>query len=679
MPEKESLMQYPKLLSEGRIGSMTLRNRIFMCPMGDNQATAGGYVTDQQIDYFEARARGGAALLLVGSVGVTAPDGLSSPRQSAIGDVSFAGGWARLADRVHRHGARVALQLVHNGKNAVEDIIAARPLLVPSLPEKPLEADPLMGMLTPSEAEEMGTPAQVKGAKVVFHVMSHDDIARMVEAYAEAVERARDAGIDACELHAGHGYLIDNFLSPTTNHRTDEYGGSVENRARFLVEILTAIRARVGRDYPVWCRINGGEVLIEGETLEDGCRVAELAEAAGADAVHVSLYANPSKGIGFTEAHSTHIPGRFLELGAVVKKRVGIPVITVGRLSPDQAEQALVEGKADFVAMGRKLLADPDLPNKLISGVPETIRPCMYHYRCISQIFVRSNIRCAVNSMTGFESTRKLEPAATAKSILVVGGGPAGMEAARLGALRGHRVVLMEAGSRLGGRFALAAATAEPNAELLSWFEGEMARGKIDIRLEKRVDEDEVVAGAYDEVVVATGASWARPDISGADRGRVETVDDLGAWLESGASDSESGSAFVLIGGDRAGIALAGVARSRGAQVEVLEASEVFAASNGLVGRWRYVHDAKESGIALRAGAHVRGIEEGGVRWLDREGVEHFSPASRVIISGGAVPDMRFAEALVARGVEAHAIGDCRAVGLVEGAMETAAELMLSL
>jgi 2,4-dienoyl-CoA reductase (NADPH2) len=238
----------------------------------------------------------------------------------------------------------------------------------------------------------------------------------------------------------------------------------------------------------------------------------------------------------------------------------------------------------------------------------------------------------------------------------------------------------MEAGSRLGGRFALAAATAEPNAELLAWFEGEMARGKIEIRLDKRVDVEEIVAAAYDEVVVATGARWGRPELPGADGARVQTVDDLGEWLErEAAPDSESGSSFVMIGGDRAGIALACVARARGAQVEVLEASEVFAASNGLVGRWRYVHDAKEGGIALRAGAHVRGIEEEGVRWLDREGVERFSPANRVIISGGAVPDPHFAEALVARGVRAHAIGDCRAVGLVEGAMETAAELMLSL
>ena len=673
-------MSHPNLLSPGRIGSMTLRNRIFMCPMGDNQATSGGYVTDQQIDYFEARARGGAALLLVGSVGVTAPDGLSSPRQSAIGDATFVEGWRRLAERVHAHGARLALQLVHNGKNAVEDIIAARPLLVPSLPNKPLAADPLMEMLTPHEIANMGTPAQVKGAAVVFREMTRDDIAKMVSAYAEAVARAKEAGVDACELHAGHGYLIDNFLSPTTNHRADEYGGDVENRARFLVEVLEAIRERVGRDYPLWCRINGGEVLIEGETLEDACRVAEMTEAAGADAVHVSLYADPARGIGYTEAHTTHTPGLMLPLAAAVKKRVGIPVITVGRLSPDVAEQAISEGHADFVAMGRKLLADPDLPNKLAAGQPETIRPCMYHYRCISQIFVRSHVRCAVNPVTGFESTRRLEPAARSKRILIIGGGPAGMEAARLASLRGHHVELVEAAPRLGGRFRLAAATAEPNAELLAWYEGEMARNEVVVRLGERLVPDDIARGEYEEVVVATGGRWGRPEFPGAARPEVACVDQLASWLEDeGAAEGERGRSIVVIGGEKAGLGLARVARSRGAKVEVIEATEVFAAANGLVGRWRYVHEAREAGILLQGGTRVESIDDEGVHWVDRKGAEGCSRADRVLICTGAEPDTGLVDSLRERGITAHAIGDCQSIGFVEGATESAAECVLSL
>ena len=669
-------MPHPHLLAPGRIGTLELRNRILMCPMGDNQATDGGYVTDQQIDYFEARARGGAALLLVGSVGVSAPDGLSSPRQSAIGDESFVDGWRRLADRVHAHGAKVALQLVHNGKNAVEDIIAGRPLLLPSLLTKAPVADPLMGMLTPEEAANMGTAAQVEGGRLEFREMTRDDIARMVETYADAVELARDAGIDACELHAGHGYLIDNFLSPTTNLREDEYGGSVENRARFLVEILEAIRERVGPDYPVWCRINGGEVLIEGETLEDACRVAELAEAAGSDAMHVSLYADPARGIGYTEAHATHIPGRFVELGAAVKKRVGVPVITVGRLSPDEAERVLAEGQADFVAMGRKLLADPELPNKLAAGAPEEVRPCMYHYRCISQIFVRSSVRCAVNATTGFESTRKLEPAPVAKRVLVVGGGPAGMEAARLASLRGHAVTLMEASDRLGGRFALAAETAEPNAELLAWLVGEMARRDVDVRLDQRAEAETIVEAGYDEVILATGAAWPRPEWGEGDA-RVATVDDLSDWLAD--EGDERGRHVVVIGGNKAGLGLASVARRRGASVEVLEESEVFGAAVGLVGRWRYVYEAREAGLVLEAGARVAGLDAEGLRWTAGDGSERLSAADFVFVAQGARSGSTLAAALRTIGVVGRMIGDAKEVRFVEGAMESAAELVLGL
>ncbi len=669
-------MAHPHLLAPGRIGTLELRNRILMCPMGDNQATDGGYVTDQQIDYFEARARGGASLLLVGSVGVTAPDGLSTPRQSAIGDESFEAGWRRMADRVHAHGAKLALQLVHNGKNAVEDIVAGRPLLVPSLLHKQPEADPLMGMLTPDEQANMGTAAQVKGGRIEFREMSRDDIAAMVSAYAEAVVRAREVGVDACELHAGHGYLIDNFLSPTTNHREDEYGGPVENRARFLVEILAAIRARVGRDYPVWIRINGGEAFVEGETLDDACRVAELAEAAGADAVHVSLYADPARAIGYTEAHATHLPGRFVPLGAAVKKRVGIPVITVGRLAPDDAERVLADGQADFVAMGRKLLADPELPNKLVAGAPETIRPCMYHYRCISQIFVRSHVRCAVNAMTGFESTRRLEPAAASKRVLVVGGGPAGMEAARLASLRGHAVRLVEAADRLGGRFALAARTAEPNAELLGWLVGEMERNDVDVRLGERVDARAIAEAGFDEVILATGATWPRPEWGVGDA-RVVGIDDLSEWLEE--EGDERGRHFVVVGGDRAGLALATVARRRGASVEVIEATEVFAAANGLVGRWRYVHDAREAGIELHGGARVLGIDAEGLRWTARDGAERISPADLVLVASGARAGSSLAAALRPLGVEGRMIGDAKELRFVEGAMESAAELVLSL
>lgn len=663
-------------MAPGRIGSLTLRNRILMCPMGDNQATDGGYVTDQQIAYFEARARGGAGLLLVGSVGVTAPDGLSTPRQSAIADDSFLEGWSRMAQRVHAHGARLALQLVHNGKNAVMDIVAGRPMLVPSVPEEP-RADPLMGMLTPEEAASMGTPAQVEGGRVVFHEMTRDDIAHIASAYADSAERARRAGIDAVEIHAGHGYLIDNFISPTTNRRDDEYGGSLEGRARFLVETLEAIRQRVGRDFPVWCRINGEEYFTDGQKIQDACQVAQLAAAAGADAIHVSAYADPARAIGYTEAHATHIPGRFVEHAAAVKRAVDVPVIAVGRIEPDRAEQLIAQGTADFVAMGRKLIADPELPSKLAAGRPEDVRPCMYHYRCISQIFASSSVKCAVNALTGREEELRITPAKTPRRILVVGGGPGGMEAARLAALRGHQVTLAEASDRLGGRFALAARAQAPNAELLAWFEHQLAQLPIEVRLSCEIGLDAVSSAAYDDVLVATGARFPPCQLPGAQSAHVHGPDELEDWI-FGKGDWETRE-LVVIGGNRMGVSLASVARSRGAVVTVLESSDVFAAANGLVGRWRYVHEAREQGIELCAGSEPLAIEPGGVRWRARDGIARETPADRIFVTTGAAPDTSLADAIASRGVRAHTIGDCRDVAFVEGAMRDAAEVVLGL
>jgi len=252
------------------------------------------------------------------------------------------------------------------------------------------------------------------------------------------------------------------------------------------------------------------------------------------------------------------------------------------------------------------------------------------------------------------------------------------MEAARLASLRGHRVQLVEAGPRLGGRFRLAAATASPNRELLEWFEREMATREIEVRLESRLGVEEIAEAGFDEVAIATGALWDRPQVPGADQGHVATVDQLGAWLEEEGGD-ERGRRYVLIGGDKAGLGLASVARGRGASVEVLESSEVFAAAVGLVGRWRYVHEAMEAGIVLHAGATLDSIEPANVRWTDRAGEKRVSPADRVVISGGASADPTLLDALTARGVRARAVGDCQAVGFVEGAMESAAEWALSL
>jgi 2,4-dienoyl-CoA reductase (NADPH2) len=278
---------------------------------------------------------------------------------------------------------------------AVRDIVEGRPLLGPSLPTGK-GANDLLRDLTAEEMKEF--VANLAGPRPQFRVASREDLEKLVDDFASATERARRAGFDGVELHAGHGYILSSFLSPASNLRDDEWGGPLENRARLLCDTIRAAKQRAGADFPVWARIDARELRIEGGiTLEDATRTAQLAEEAGADAVHVSAYADPTSGVAFTDAPLVHREEGFVDFAARIKRAVGIPVIAVGRIEPERAEALLREGRADFVAMGRKLLADPELPRKLAEGRPEDVRPCIYCYTCVAQIFVNRSLYCAVN------------------------------------------------------------------------------------------------------------------------------------------------------------------------------------------------------------------------------------------------------------------------------------------
>ncbi|MDD3327645.1 MAG: FAD-dependent oxidoreductase [Zoogloea sp.] len=697
---------FDNLLRPGRIGRMELRNRIVMAPMGSNFAESDGTCGERIQAYYEARAAGGAGLLIMGVCAVAYPAGTAEPYQVGVSEERFVPGLTALAERVHRHGAKVAMQLQHAGKTSVRDLAEGRELWVPSMPPA-LKTD-MMQALT---REELGAfISSSKGrekAGVKIRVMDKADIAQMAEWFAAAAERARRAGFDGVEIHAAHSYIIAGFLSSYYNKRDDEYGGPLENRARMLLEVIAAVRARVGADFPVWLRLDAEEIRTPGGiTLEDAKAVARMAEAAGVDAVSVSAYANTSTGVAFTEAPLVQQKAGFLPWTAEIKAALQIPVIAVGRLEPEVADTAIGAGQCDFVAMARKLLADPDLPRKLVENRPEDIRPCIYCYACVSQIFINQRVKCAVNPLTGHEFETRLNPVAAPAHIVVVGGGPAGMEAARVAATRGHRVTLLERSGRLGGTLFFAGLAYAENGALLDHLVRQVKKLPIQVMLDTAATPGLIRELKADVVIVATGAERSAPAIPGAEQDHVWSGDELRRLMTddraeeiakrklsfaqralmkagslAGVTDSSDaiqnlsrlwmplGKRVAIVGGGLVGLELAEFLVDRGRQVTVLEEGPSLGRELSIVRRWRVLDGLRQHGAELLTQATINEIGRKAISYTTQEGEARSLAVDSVVLAIGARPDDRLAKELETVKVPVISIGDGAAIGYIEGAL----------
>lgn len=628
---------FPNLLGPGQLGPLALRNRIALCPMGVNLGEPDGTVGDTQAAWFEARARGGVGLVIVGSVAIAYPSASFDVRQIAASDDRQLPGLRRLADDAHRHGAAIAAQLVHGGTNSLLDIAEGRPLLVPTK-KRPPAPDALSGMLTEEETADVMAPFASPQAAYRVQEATDVDLAWVVDRFVDAAARVQAAGFDAIELHAGHGYLLHAFLSPHSNLRSDRWGGSPEARAELFTEVVRAVRRRVGAGFPLWARVGAFEAHRDpGQRIDDARVAMRLGVEAGLDAIHVTAYGEPMVATGITDGHTPHEPAALLSDAARVRHELDVPVIAMGRLTPEAAEQALAAGDADVIAMGRPLIADPDLPRKLAAGLRHRIRPCTYQYRCIGAIFRNQPVQCAVNPEAGHEAEPAPSKADPPRRVLVAGGGPAGLECARRLAERGHHVELHEASDRLGGRLALAEPADADLAGLLAWLIGGAEDAGVVLRTGTPVTEPEDA----DVLVWATGARWPGDGGLG--------LDDLRPWLMDGEPLE---GAVVVHGSGKAAVSLALHARAQGHEVTLVSDGAVLAPELGLPGRFRLVAAAQAAGVRFGGDASM--------------------PATVVHIARGPG-----AEPPAHR--EVHVIGDASGTGGLADALSAAARVAASI
>ncbi len=701
-----SAADYRHLLAPGRIGTLTLRNRIVLAPMGSFLAGADGHISERHRRFYEERARGGVGLVTTEVVAVDYPRGAAMTHQLGLSDDVFLPGLRELTARVHAQGAKISVQLQHAGQISTKDLADGRPLSVPS--KGVLAMEGVLDDLTAAEIAAITAPYARIDPGNLFRELDEPEILRLVGCFASATERAKRAGFDAVEIHAGHGYLVHEFLSPHCNHRGDRWGGPLESRARFLLEILRETRRLVGPEFPIWMRLDGEEKdVADGITRADAIRTARLAERAGADAVHVTRYGGPS-GIGF-QAMIVHERGELLPYAAAIKRAVGIPVIAVGRIDPETAERAIAAGHCDFVAMGRQLLADPELPNKLAAGRRREIRPCVHCYTCVGQIFVNEAVKCAVNPACAREDEFAIEPAKRPRHVLVVGGGPAGMEAARVAALRGHRVTLLERERHLGGTVFFSSLVYEPNGELASWLAAELLRLGVEVRLGVLATPELVRASGADALVIAVGARREASALPGGDLPHVLSGDALRALLGGGMQAAAAlspaqrllvgagrrllglgerpdrvrelsrrwmplGRRVAVVGGGIVGLELAEFLVERGREVAVLEEGPDLAPQMAIPRRWRTLHILRGHGAELRTRVRILRFTQQGALIESAEGEKYLVAADHVLLATGVVPDRRLADAVRPLGKETHVIGDAERVGYLEGAILSGAQ-----
>jgi 2,4-dienoyl-CoA reductase-like NADH-dependent reductase (Old Yellow Enzyme family)/thioredoxin reductase len=536
------MARYENLFSPFVHGQLKIKNRIVMAALNNNFSNPDGTANDRIVAFLKERAEGGAGLIVSEACPVSFK-GRHRLKCICAHEDAFLPSLQRLARGVHDYGSALALQLHHAGRIASSEIIGGPPLAPSPIPRGP-------GYPVPKE-------------------ITREEIQQTVADFGAAARRAKEAGFDAVEVHGAHGYLIHQFLSPTTNQRKDAYGGSPENRLRFSLEIVREVRKEVGKTYPVLFRLSAQEYIPGGYELEEVLDWVVELERAGVSVIDVSGGTNETLRSSLHAMPPMFFPrGYHVPLAAAIKKVVRLPVVAVGRLdSPGLMERVLKEGQADLVAVGRPFLSDPHWPAKAARGEEDRIRPCVYCNHCIWELFQQKDITCFQNAAVGREKECQIHPAKKVKKVFVIGGGPGGLEAARVAQKRGHRVTLFEKGPRLGGQMILAAVLPRKQNyfKSMDWLIGEIQREGVDVRLGSEGNLAVIDKEKPDAVIVATGASPAV---------RLPRADSsiLTAWEV--LAGKEVGKRALISGGGMVGIETAEFLSARSCQVTLITSRE---------------------------------------------------------------------------------------------------------